>query len=478
MSDPFQNKLMRHLIRMKLWGLWLVVLLVVPAACSQAEPEPRPSRLPTQPPAIAASSTPRPTPLPPPTATPTPQPTATPTPEPSPTPFYTGPLSDPCGVLLPGVPIDSYTPLTILPGSAADFSSTVPAAARAAYDQLLTAPDAVGLVAYQVGRETEGVYWNAEKPIPIASVAKLIILVAYAEAVATGELSPDEPIPLAELDRFYLPNFDLGAHGRAINTLRKEGRVLGDDKESILLDDVASIMIRFSSNAASDYLHLRLGQQRIEETAIELGLFESGHSAPCTFLGQFLAMANHTRTESDAAAIDAYLTNPAYYGADVSLLTDAFTHDADFRAAETEWRTATRRPTRQTQQLFSARLNTRGTAAGYAALMARLAQNGLSTADSSFIARRIVEWPTSFKANQALFSNIGYKNGSLPGVLATAYYAYRWEDPLPIVVILFYRDLPHQTYRDWRRALPHDELARWLLADPTAIPALAAALSP
>jgi hypothetical protein len=27
-------------------------------------------------------------------------------------------------------------------------------------------------------------------------------------------------------------------------------------------------------------------------------------------------------------------------------------------------------------------------------------------------------------------------------------------------------------YRDWRRNLPHDEFARWLLADPQAIPTL------
>jgi hypothetical protein len=36
--------------------------------------------------------------------------------------------------------------------------------------------------------------------------------------------------------------------------------------------------------------------------------------------------------------------------------------------------------------------------------------------------------------------------------------------------------LPQSVYRQWRADLPHDELARWLLADPAAIPALSAAL--
>ena len=52
----------------------------------------------------------------------------------------------------------------------------------------------------------------------------------------------------------------------------------------------------------------------------------------------------------------------------------------------------------------------------------------------------------------------------------------RWDTGALTVVVLFFRDLPQQTYREWRNALPHDELARWLLADPAAIPALAAAL--
>ena len=46
--------------------------------------------------------------------------------------------------------------------------------------------------------------------------------------------------------------------------------------------------------------------------------------------------------------------------------------------------------------------------------MSRLAQNGLSNGDASYQARLILEWPNQFEANQTLFSNVGYKNGSLP----------------------------------------------------------------
>lgn len=452
-------------------GTAMAVACRVPEAGPPAStPSPAPELLPATlaPPAATAATA---------TSTPPPPPPSTL----APTPVYSGPLSPVCGLSLPAVPLAGPAAATSLAfNDEATLRALVPPAAWPALQQLRDAPETVGLVAYQLGRETEGVFWNAGVPMPVASVAKVITLVAYVEAVAAGELNPLEVIPLAELDRYYLPNFDLGAHRRAINELRADGLLLSpDDNPAVTLADVPWMMTRHSSNAAADYLHMRLGQARLEETARALGLNEpsGSHSAPCPFLGQFLIMANHSRaTANDRAALAAYLDDPSAYGRDVAMLADAFAGQVDFRAAEIAWRERNRRPSMDTQRYFTAQLAPRGTARAYANLMARLAQNGLSTADSSFQARRYLEWPNQFAANLEWGSNVGYKNGSLPGVLTTVYYAYRWNDPAPIVVALFYRDLPQSTYRRWRNELPHDELARWLLADPAAIPALAAAL--
>ncbi|WP_374687494.1 serine hydrolase, partial [Promineifilum sp.] len=161
-------------------------------------------------------------------ATPAP-PTLAPSPSPTATPIYTGPLSPACGQRLPALPAIAATPDTPPPDTAAVnvLRPLVPETAWPGLEWLLDAPGTVGLVAYQLGQEAEGVYWNADRPLPLASVAKVITLIAYAEAVAAGELNPLEQIPLAELDRFYLPNFDLGAHRRAVAELRETGRVFG-----------------------------------------------------------------------------------------------------------------------------------------------------------------------------------------------------------------------------------------------------------
>ena len=57
--------------------------------------------------------------------------------------------------------------------------------------QRLDAPQTVGLVAYQAGREAEGVCLNSDSPMPLASVAKLITLVALRRSRRRRRAEPD-----------------------------------------------------------------------------------------------------------------------------------------------------------------------------------------------------------------------------------------------------------------------------------------------
>lgn len=386
--------------------------------------------------------------------------------------FFAGTLP-PCGQILPILPVHDVTPLEALDPAPQELDlllERLPDAALPALERILERPETVGLAAYHVGQEEQGAYLNEGVPMPLASVVKVIHLVAYAEAVADGRLDPTSTVMLDDLEAFYLPNIDLGAHTRAVTQLEDEGRIFGNPP-AVLLDAVPGMMIAQSSNAATDYLHLLIGQRELEETAVALGL--NNQTAPCPFLGQFLIMGNHVFKHNNSyQAWEEYLADPARYGQDAMLLTEAFSSDPQFRQTAIEWRRQTRQPNGQTQRLFSQSFNAHGSAGEYAQLMARIAQNGLSNADSSFTARRFLEWPMRFADNQALFSNLGYKNGSLPGILTTVYYAYPQSGGNPVVVALFYRDLEGRTYQQWRDNLAHDELARWLLYDPEAIDSL------
>ncbi len=372
---------------------------------------------------------------------------------------------DPCGLHLALVaeknqPRQRLHPTTI----PVDFA---PEATLPALERLFQAPSTVGLAAFEVGKEDQGVYLNADVQMPLASVVKIVNLIAYANAVANSQLDPGSWIPVEELDRYYLPGMDLGAHRQALNDL-EEKSLIARDPPSVPLEEVPVMMIQHSSNAAADYLHMAIGQDRLELTAQELGL--ESQTALCPWIGQFLAMSNHEPQGNDWLTVNEYIKNPAIYGQEVMRLSDAYINDSEFRNDILNSRG--RRARVNVQALFSENLNAQATPRDYAELMTKIIKNELKTSFSNILVRRVMEWPMIFPANQELFSTIGFKNGSLPGILTVSYYAQRLEDGAQIVVVLFFRDLPMQTYRNWRQSLTHDELARWLLADPEAIPEL------
>jgi beta-lactamase class A len=274
-----------------------------------ATQEPQPSATAT---AVSTISPPTSTVQPPPaTATAVPSPTVE-APLTFPTFYYRDVVA--CGQDLPivsaydGPIVDSLSPDA---AALETVLETLPEAARPALDQLLAAPQTVGLAAYRVGEADSGVYLNAGVPVPLASVVKVNHLVAYAEAVAAGELNPTETVMLEELDRFYF-RLDQRAHRYALEGLEEDGRIFGQPP-ALILDEVAHMMIEYSSNAATDYLHMRLGQKTIEATAQELGL--ESQTAPCPFVGQFLIMDNHTRPQIDSqTALEFYTSDPQRYG--------------------------------------------------------------------------------------------------------------------------------------------------------------------
>lgn len=451
--------------------LWWLALLLLLAGCTRPDPVLLPlpvttgvapatgtaaGGLPT--PTLANSPTPGPTAV----AVAATRPVATPT---------TAALELPANLVACGQTLPLRSPEmvprvnVITPGTVPD---DVPAAARPALEFMLSHPGQVGLAAYRPGAEAEGAYLNPDTPMPLASVVKLIHLVAYVEALAQGDLAPWQQVDLSELERYYLPGTDLGAHAAALADFEADDRLFGQPPQ-LSLEDVVRMMVRYSANDATDYLHQLLGQEQIEATAHSLGL--ETQTAPCPFLGQFLSMNNHTRAGSDYNAVQDLIAQPDRYGEEVIALTHLFSTNARFREAELAARSrgGSGRGAARTQSLFSENLGAQASARDYARLMALIAQNGLSTPDASFNARRHLEWPMQFEVNQELFSNLGYKNGSLPGILTTVYYAYPLGETSPVVVALFFRELPFETYSQWRRTLAHDELARWLLADPAAI---------
>lgn len=100
---------------------------------------------------------------------------------------------------------------------------------------------------------------DAERPAPMASIFKLYVLLAAAEAVASGEMSWNDTLVLDDADR-SLPSGEL------------QDAPTGTE---VSVREAASAMIRISDNTATDLLIERLGRERVEA-----GVALSGHADP------------------------------------------------------------------------------------------------------------------------------------------------------------------------------------------------------
>lgn len=106
---------------------------------------------------------------------------------------------------------------------------------------------------------------NTDLPMPLASVVKIIIAIEFASQSEEGIIDPSEMAAMEEVDKYYFPNTDGGAHDAWKSTLE-------DEKGDVSLEQIAQGMMDFSSNANTDYLIERLGLEEVNKRIEELDL--------------------------------------------------------------------------------------------------------------------------------------------------------------------------------------------------------------
>ncbi|MFF5995106.1 serine hydrolase [Lysinibacillus sp. KU-BSD001] len=105
---------------------------------------------------------------------------------------------------------------------------------------------------------------NEQVPLPLASTVKTIVAIEYAKQAADGRINPEQKVRLEELDHFYLPKTDGGAHAAWLADINA--------KDDVPLSEVANGMIAYSSNANTEYLMQVLGLTNINAVPKSLKL--------------------------------------------------------------------------------------------------------------------------------------------------------------------------------------------------------------
>ncbi len=122
---------------------------------------------------------------------------------------------------------------------------------------------------YLVQNDTVMAQLNKDKLMPLASTVKIMVALEFAKQAAKNIFDENSLVSLKELDKFYLPNTDGGAHPSWINYEKAKGHIRGD---SVALINVARGMIMFSSNANTEYLMGLLGMDNVKNNIQLLGI--------------------------------------------------------------------------------------------------------------------------------------------------------------------------------------------------------------
>lgn len=333
-------------------------------------------------------------------------------------------------------------------------------------------PNDVALASYTVGLDGkptgEVLSHQADEPMPLASTMKIVVLAAYAHAVAQGQVAPQQPIKVADWERFYLPGTDNGAHVAALEEFQVAADSQGfaqDGNALVPLDRVVWAMIRYSDNAAADYVYERLGADAIEAISTLAGL--EGQEPILPLDGTFLAWDNHEHGYS----VDGLLAlDSVAYAQEVARLHNAY-GEAEWRAAERMWRTNERGATRIVHEAqLAERFMPKGTVRDYARIMAGVISGTFLSPEVSATMRTYLEWPMEKPGNQQRFTAFGAKGGSVAGVLTEAMFVVPKQGPFaskPRVVVLFLRNLPPGAWLRLTKTFAQQDLALAIATDST-----------
>ena len=266
--------------------------------------------------------------------------------------------------------------------------------------------------------------------MPLASTVKLIIAVEFARQISEGQLNKNEQISLTELDLYYIPNTDGGAHPEWLSQVKQKQLIHNDH---VKLIEVAKGMMAFSSNANTEYLLRRLGLDAINQQLALLNLRDHDD------LYHFCA----------AVMIPAYLEEQCEKGQVLDKLTK-MSHEeyvllagqladelADGKLQELKQKVMPM--SENLQRIWSDRLP-RGTTSDYLHLLEFINQKTILPKNMQAVFDEIVETAMTNPRNQTWLKHAGQKGGSTKWVFTLAAYFTDHQDNT-IELVFFSNDL-------------------------------------
>ncbi|MEZ0484703.1 serine hydrolase [Fibrella aquatica] len=265
---------------------------------------------------------------------------------------------------------------------------------------------------YVVRNDTVLVSQRPNQKMPLASAVKTIIAIEFAKQAAAGKIDVTERIPLADLDLYYLPNTDGGAHPGWKQQLTAQQLISG---QTVALLEVAKGMIQFSSNANTEYLMDRLGLDAINANLKTLNL--PNHD-PIYPIVSALFLYSIPPSDSAKTRRETQQLSAKAYAAQCNTIHTRLKQDKSGTLKQTFIF-----PSMALQKVWSDRLPA-STVQEYASVMQKINARTYFSPAVQTILDAVMEWPLAVNpGNKEVYKHIGMKGGSTAFVLTNAFYA-------------------------------------------------------
>lgn len=284
------------------------------------------------------------------------------------------------------------------------------------------------------------VQYNADRKMPLASVAKIIIAIEYANQAAENKIAPKQMVSLEEINRYYIPKLDGGAQPQWEEYMKAEKMIIN---KAVPLEEVVKGMIDFSSNANMEYLIELLGLDRINRNIEKLGL--KSHEQLYPFYACLLIPArlmkeygNLPEDEKIKRAKSELRTMPREEFRNLALKEhERLSQDEDgsyLKSLQVEqWYD------KEFDKINSDRMVT-ATTREYGEILSKINSSGYFSKETETYLRNVMEGQMIRKANRKLFKHLGFKGGSTNYILNSTMYVLDRRDQ-SVEIALFTNDL-------------------------------------
>jgi D-alanyl-D-alanine carboxypeptidase len=271
---------------------------------------------------------------------------------------------------------------------------------------------------------------RSDRKMPLASTVKIIVAIEFAEQAAAGKIDQNEAISLADLDRFYLTDTDGGAHPEWLKEMNEQKKI-SDNKISIM--EVAKGMIKFSSNANTEYLMMRLGFDKLNARLDSLGI--QNHDKLFPVASSLFVFSNDKKVENKQFLQEIKDLTPENY---VKRCFEI--HEKLKTATDTSFKNSLVFPDMDLQKIWSDRLMA-STTKEYVGIVQKINSHRYFSEKTQAILDPIMEYIFDLAPlNRKIYTHLGMKGGSTAWILTEAMYATTQKGD-QIEAAIFFNDL-------------------------------------